>query len=171
MKKLLLITSIFCLTTSAFTQEETSLQKPERLKHHLGFGAGISTGYGLSYRYFGDKFGSQVNFSPYKDETRVNISAGITFLYRLGDIKEYSFYLYQGNHFYFDEHTETEYDYYSDTETSVVNKSQFFNHGIGVGVEYVTSDRISFNGMIGYGSQKDFKIISMSVEAAVYFKF
>ena len=88
MKKLLLITSIFCLTTGVFAQEDVTPQKPERFKHALGFGAGISTGYGLSYRYFGDKFGTQINFSPYKDETKVMMSSGVTFLFRIVELEK-----------------------------------------------------------------------------------
>ncbi|MDG1477201.1 MAG: hypothetical protein P8Q14_08650, partial [Vicingaceae bacterium] len=113
MKKLLLFASIFCLTTGAFAQEETKVNNKKRFNHSLGFGAGISTGHGLSYRYFGKKLGVQVNFSPYKDEYKTNISSGVTFLYRLVELNEFTFFLYQGNHYYFNEesHTYTDYDY------------------------------------------------------------
>lgn len=180
MKKLLLITSIFCLTTGAFAQEEIEPKSTERFNHSLGFGAGVSTGYGLSYRYFGGKLGAQVNFAPYKDETKVIMSTGLTFLFRLVELEKISFFAYQANHFYFEEesytYTDYEYDYYNGNNTTAKevtysNERKFFNNGAGIGLEFTPNKRLSFNIMGGYGCQEDFKKISFTGETAIYFKF
>jgi len=178
MKKLLLITSIFCLTINAFAQEEKKIKSTERFKHSLGFGAGVSTGYGLSYRYFGEKFGAQVNFSPFKDETKLIVSSGLTFLYRIAEIDELSFFVYQANHFYFKEETvvNTSYDYTDtyetiETVTTTFEEDKYFNNGAGIGIEWVHDQRLGLNAMAGYGGQENFKKLNFTAEAAIYFMF
>lgn len=176
MKKLLLISSLFFITIGVFAQE-----KKDRFNHSLGFGAGVSTGYGLSYRYFGGKLGVQVNFSPYKDETKVIMSSGVTFLFRLVELEKLSFYAYQANHFYYEKesYTYTEYDYEYSNGTTIttankvtyLNEQKYFNNGAGIGLEFTPSKRISLNVMGGYGGQKDFRKISFTGETAIYFKF
>jgi hypothetical protein len=168
---LLIVVITFLMTSSMYSQEKIEKPIAEKYNHGVGFGAGISTGYGLSYRYFGKKLGAQVNFSPYKDRNNANVSSGVTFLYRLGTLDEFSFYVYQGNHLYYNKETLTNYDEISGKEISVDKIENFFNNGIGMGVEHITSERISLNGMIGYAGQENFEIISISVEVAVYFKF
>jgi len=178
MKKLLLITSIICLISGVFAQKEITPKKIERFNHSLGFGAGVSTGYGLSYRYFGNKLGAQVNFSPFKDENKLIISSGLTFLYRLAEIDELSFYVYQANHFYFREETvtNTSYDYTDyyetiETTTTVFEEDKYFNNGAGIGVEWIHKNRLGLNAMAGYGGQENFKKLNFTGEVAVYFMF
>jgi hypothetical protein len=169
--KLIIIAAILFITNNVFSQEKIEKRESVRFNHSLGFGAGISTGYGMSYRYFGKKLGAQVNFSPYKDENKVNISSGLTFLYRIVELEEWSFYVYQGNHFYYDKDTSTDYNYMNDESVTQTIETKYVNNGVGLGAEYATTERLSFNGMLGYGGQENFEKISITVEVAVYFKF
>ncbi|MGB0882898.1 MAG: hypothetical protein ACPGSO_08080, partial [Vicingaceae bacterium] len=160
MKKIVLATALFCLIGNINAQKESKVNNEERFNHSLGFGAGLSTGHGLSYRYFGKKLGVQVNFSPYKDETKVIMSSGLTFLYRIVELEKLSFFAYQANHYYFEEesytYTEYSYDYYNGSNTSskevtYKNERNEINNGVGIGLEFLPSDRIGFNIMGGYG--------------------
>ncbi len=180
MKKLLLIASIFCLTSGAFAQEDLKAKEVERFNHSLGFGAGVSTGHGISYRYFGKKLGAQVNFSPYKDETKVMMSSGVTFLFRMVELEKLSFFAYQANHYYYEKESYTyidyQYDYYGGTNTTSkeithTNERNEVNNGLGIGLEFTLSKRIGFNVMGGYGGQDSFKKISFTGETAIYFRF
>lgn len=180
MKKIVLATALFCLIGNINAQEEPKVNKEERFNHSLGFGAGVSTGHGLSYRYFGKKFGAQVNFSPYKDETKVMLSSGITFLLRLVELEKVSFFAYQANHYYYEKESYTyidySYDYYGGTNTTSkeithTNERNEINNGVGIGLEFTPSKRIGFNIMGGYGGQDSFKKISFTGETAIYFRF
>ncbi len=170
MKMLIIIGALF-VSSTAYSQNKTEDKEPVRFNHSLGFGAGVSTGYGLSYRYFGEKFGTQVNFSPYKDEERTNISLGLTFLYRIVELDQFSFFVYQGNHFFYDKNSSIDYDYYSGKQTTRTTEKQFFNNGVGIGLEWDVSERIGINTMAGYGGRENFKKISITGEVAIYFRF
>ena len=168
--KLLIVAGVLLISSSAFSQTEIEPNSQDRFNHSLGFGAGVSTGYGLSYRYFGEKLGVQVNFSPYKNENQLIISSGLTFLYRLVELEDLSFFVYQGNHFFFSEETVTNY-----TEepiiTTTFEEDKYFNNGAGIGIEWVHRSRLGLNAMAGYGSQENFKKLNFTGEVAVYFKF
>ena len=173
--KYLFIAVLFFFSNGIFAQQVLETTEKQHYKHSLGFGMGISTGHGLSYRYFGRKLGVQANFSPIKDDDRLMISSGITFLYRIGQIDNVAFYVYQGNHYFFREETETRYGYNNSSKTyeeyTVFVEEKYINSGLGVGAEFLHRDRIGFNLMAGYGQQKNLTYYFFTAEAAVYFKF
>jgi hypothetical protein len=169
--KLLLSISILLMSSSIYAQGSIVKKEKERFNHSLGFGAGVSTGYGLSYRYFGKKLGAQVNFSPYKDENKVIISSGLTFFLRMLELDEVSFFVYQANHFYYNKESYS-YDHnYSGEKVSYRNEQKYFNNGAGIGIEWTPHNRIGINIMGGYGGQENFDKISFTGETGVYFKF
>lgn len=173
--KLLIVAGVFLISSSVFSQIEIEPKSQERFNHSLGFGAGVSTGIGLSYRYFGEKLGAQVNFMPYKDEGILIMSSGLTFLYRLVELEDLSFFVYQGNHFFFSEETVTNksYDYPGavETITTIFEEDKYFNNGAGIGIEWVRRSRLGLNAMAGFGGQEYFKKLNFTGEVAVYFKF
>jgi hypothetical protein len=172
--KLLISAGILLMSSSISAQGEVVVEEKERFNHSLGFGAGISTGYGLSYRCFGKKLGIQINFSPYKDEEKVIISSGLTFLYRIVELENISFFVYQANHFYFKEETivRKSYDFdYVETVTTTFVKESYLNNGVGIGLEWEPFERIGVNVMGGYGGQENFRKVSFTGEGAIYFRF
>ena len=176
--KLLIVAGVLLISSSVFSQTEIEPKSQERFNHSLGFGAGVSTGYGLSYRYFGEKLGAQVSFMPYKDEGILIMSSGLTFLYRLVELEDLSFFVYQGNHFFFREETVTNrsYDYTDayetiETITTTFEEDKYFNNGAGIGIEWVHRSRLGLNAMAGFGGQENFKKLNLTGEVAVYFKF
>lgn len=171
--RLLMLVVLFgSVSAGAQNQDEN---KPYR--HAIGVGAGFTTAFGLSYRYTPSRFGAQLNFAPIKSSTFTNISAGLTFLYMLIPGKTASLYLYQGNHYFYRQET----TYFLDATKLTVSNSatnfktefteDYFNNGIGFGIELLFARQVSFNLMAGYGSYVNFKQINVTGEAALYFKF
>ena len=178
--KWLIVAMVLLASSSIYAQEQTENKEEETFKHSVGLGAGISTGYGFSYRYFPKRIGVQANFIPIKDTTRLIVSAGVTFLFRLGKIDEFTFYAYQANHYFYKEQTSYEIDYsyqsvppynYIETTTETLEEGEYFNNGMGIGGEYVHRERFGFNLMAGYSQQENFKRLDFTIEAAIYFKF
>lgn len=65
----------------------------------LGFGAGFTTGYGLSFKYMHGKYGAQINFAPFKSDYEDMISLGVTFIYNIYQSRGLNLFIYQGNHY------------------------------------------------------------------------
>lgn len=138
--------------------------------HAVGFAAGFTTGYGLSYRYFPNRFGLQVTFSPFKRGEEQRHSFGITFLHELMDNGKINFFLYQGNHFLYDE--DIVFSYPPPNYTSVERKtiSRNYNHGIGVGTEFRMGSKITMNVMTGYAAYDSFNSLSITAELGIFFQ-
>ena len=74
MKKVLSILFLFLLTGGLYSQgkEDIIQHKPEpgkeiQYNHEFGWAAGITTGLGISYRYWYQDWGVQLTFFPYID--------------------------------------------------------------------------------------------------------
>lgn len=126
-------------------------------KYSLGFGAGITTGYGLSFRYIPNKFGVQANFAPYTRSQLIQLSVGASFIYNFHQTKYVSFYLYQGNHLQYTSNTNGE--------------TYVFNNGVGAGIEFNILNRIGLNIMGGYAFYDNFGGLNFSVESGLYYRF
>lgn len=74
MKKVFIILAITILSLQTLASESK-----ENLSHYIGAGAGFSTGYGLSYRYWPGDYGTQIVFTPFSDgeTTIINLGSGI----------------------------------------------------------------------------------------------
>jgi hypothetical protein len=76
MKKVLFFIAIFTAMVFADDPADTSQSTyyriaTKRYENYFGLAAGLTTGYGISYRHwFANKWGMQVNFFPYYDETK-----------------------------------------------------------------------------------------------------
>ncbi len=157
---------IALISLSLNAQENTENSQRINYKHGLGMAAGATTGWGLSYRYCPSRFSVQATFSPYKNEYSTSVSAGIAFLYNLVETKSTSFFLYEGNHFRYN-HTAPDPNNSFITEG---NNSQW-NNGIGIGIEFLMFKRVSFNLMAGYASYDMFRMINVTGETGLYYKF
>lgn len=170
------------ICSNAGAQDSDQDQTREPFKFNLGVGAGFTTGYGLSFRYMPSDFGAQVNFGPYTDGNSTTISSGLTFLFNLVETQKSTLYLYQANHFYYDEHAE--YYYIGPGQHDPNNPpaqpvepseytfvEQYFNNGLGFGLEVIIVERISLNFMAGYAAYRNFSQLNMTGETALYYKF
>lgn len=143
----------------------------ERYKHAIGFGAGFTTAYGISYRFFPGSFGAQATFAPYKDGEDVRISTGLTFLYRIIESEKLNLLLYEGNHYYYDRYQHEYYDYFSNTFYEETSTDEFLNIGVGFGVEFIIAEHFSFNLMGGYAGYDGFRRIGLTGETGIFYTF
>ncbi len=155
MKKLTLIL-FSALTLSGFSQEKST--KPERLatKHEVGFAAGHATGVGISYRYYPKKIGIQITTTPIISSNDARLSIGTSLMYTLNETRVTKFYLYYGNHVYFEKYQYQDYYYYDEyssnhTTEEFENKNFSYNTGVGAGIELTAWQRVGFNFNFGLG--------------------
>lgn len=156
--------SLFFLTGTASAQSDSTKRTP--FKHSLGAAAGITTGYGLSYRYWPKKIGAQITFAPSSNGDRTLISTGLTFLFKLVQTERANLFLYQGNHLYY---SKNKYYYYLQNP-STFEETNLYN-GVGLGIEFIIVKRVSLNLMGGYAAYENFDRFSMSGETGLFFKF
>ncbi|MEA1873793.1 MAG: hypothetical protein U9N51_05115 [Bacteroidota bacterium] len=122
-------------------------------KHGIGIAAGFTTGFGLSYRHYFDKFRVQLTFGPAITLDDFYASVGLGLMYELGNSEKTSFYLYQGSHLLYDS-----YETYA-----------FF--GVGIGLEFVVFKQLSYNIMLGYAAWENFERFLPTGEMGFYYRF
>lgn len=167
MKKIILVGVIlFSIIGFSNGQNDSKSMDTVNFKHSLGIGAGFTTGLGMSYRFAINKFKIQTTFAPIKDDYSTDIHLGITAIFRLIESEYTNFYLYQGNYFHYDKLNNDNYSYSSRDE---VEKT--WNHGIGVGIEFVIVKRIGLNLMAGYAGYDSFDRIGLTGETGLYYIF
>ncbi len=173
MRKSFFLIVLFCTCFMLSGQDNETSEQSQSFKHALGVGAGWTTGYGLSYRYFIDKCGIQATFAPYSDYNTTQFSSGLTFLFYLINAENTNLFFYQGNHFFYSK--DTYYYgggmYISGGDNNSEYVDQFFNHGLGIGIEFLIANRVSFNLMGGYAGYENFDRISLTGETGLYYRF
>ncbi len=154
-------------------QDGEQLKQPREFKHSLGVGAGWTTGYGISYRYFFKKYGIQATFAPYSDHNTTQFSSGLTFIIYLINAENTNLFFYQGNHFFYskDKYYYGGGMYISGGDYNSEYVDQFFNNGFGIGIEFLIVNRVSFNLMGGYAGYENFDKISLTGETGLYYRF
>jgi hypothetical protein len=149
---LLLVAVLFYGSTFAQADE------PTQLKHYLGFDAGFSTGYGLSYRYMPNEWGIQVNTFPTASKDEYNISIGATVFRTIYRNRSMQFFVYYGNHLYFDKYSTGYYNNYNGYYTTENDTNSGDNYevsrtwitGIGPGFEFYFAKRLALNVRFGF---------------------
>jgi hypothetical protein len=150
-----LLLVLFVMFLGVFTllgQDETQKPPEEGLHNEVGLVTGLSTGFGLSYKYTFRKYGMQLVFIPLIFEDYSIVSAGFTFMYNIYKDQGSGVYLYQANHLFTFENS-----------VSIIN-------GIGVGVELKFSNRVAINLMGGYANY-DGEVFASSAEVGLFYKF
>ncbi len=183
MKRFMTVLLIILLPIVLFGQKDLS----SPYKNQIGAAAGFTTGYGISYRYWPDKWGVQLTTTPYFEKGRANSSFGVTVLMRLQEMSWVNLYLYLGNHLIFDRTTyypqltdaggNLLYDTYGNpvysSQLEYANNYRWLT-GIGPGFEFIIGKRFSFNLMFGfrsdYATNEDYKI-AFTGETGIYFRF
>jgi hypothetical protein len=168
MKTIKILTlGILTLLFISDTLKAQDAEPSKKSKHAVGAGLGFTTGYGLSYRYTPNKFGVQVNFAPFKNSTQEIYSIGCTFLYKLNDKNKVTLYLYEGNHYYYNQSA-----FFNEmNQKNEISTESYMNNGFGFGIEMPFFEQIGFNLMTGYACYDNFKMYNLTGEAALYFKF
>lgn len=168
---------------SVVTEKKAPIEKTS-FKHGLGIAAGLTTGYGLSYRFIPKKFGAQIAFAPYKSEFESQYSIGLTFIYKIIESRRASLFIYQGNHLllkseegqiysqtsgYYDDFGN--YIYPTSTITNTTVNTNKINNGIGIGMELKAGEHVGFNFMFGYAGYDAFNTINVTGEFGLFFNF
>ncbi len=168
-----LIVSSLMLSILQLNAQDSINKIQENYQFGVGGGAGFTTGYGLSFRYVPKRFGAQINFAPYKDKNETErYSLGVTLIYMLMQNKITNFYLYQGNHYYYNSEIITIYNpNIPDHEEKIRNTDRYFNNGFGFGIEIIMARRIGLNLMAGYAFYNNFQQLNVTGEMALYYKF
>lgn len=164
MRHTIIFALLTCMSFTVFSQNSNDTLCAKDFKHNLGFGLGLTTGYGLSYKYFPEKFGFQTNIGGVKNESVNDFSLGITFLYSLRETIYTNFYIYQSNSY---NYNFTYPDYFNSHST----ETHSINTGIGFGLELYIIQHLGINGMVGYGATESYKEIGITGEMAIYYKF
>ncbi|HAN78161.1 MAG TPA: hypothetical protein DCQ31_10500 [Bacteroidales bacterium] len=166
MKKSILAYVVFAIISAnqIAAQDQTIKKDNFETKHSIGFGAGYSTGVGISYRYVPKRFGAQITFGLYVSEKQENYSNGFSLLYKLKSTNKSTLFLYQGNHVvinrYFGFGDPTGYTYM---------------HSLGIGIEINLLRDIGFNIMSGFLRQSDGRgskpNFGPTLDLGLYYKF
>ena len=162
-KNIILTIAALILTIVMFSQEAENNEITNK-SNELGMHAGFTTGLGLSFRHWENKYGIQITAIPIKTDYEQFISAAITGLYSFSKKKYTRFYLYLGNHVIID-------DSYYNNDTGLNETRTKYNIGFGTGFE--VGKNVKFTVMAGYGA---YDITSSSymllptAEIGLYFK-
>jgi len=122
--------------------------------HQIGLNAGFTTGFGVSYRYWPERFGNQITFFPYKNKDYYLVSIGYTGLVKIHEIRQLSLFGYISDHI-------------------LITKARSrMNLGIGLGFE-VYVGLIGINLMYGYGfyNLTNNTHINLTGELGVFYRF
>jgi hypothetical protein len=161
----LLFSLLFIVSLTGTISAQSDSTHKKVFKHSLGAAAGITTGYGLSYRFWPHVVGVQLAFAPTSNYSQTKVSAGLTFLFKLVQTDKANLFLYQGNHFFY--YKDKYYSYWNGNHPA----SHYLYNGIGMGIEFIIVKRVSFNLMGGYAAYDNFNRFSLTGETGLFFKF
>lgn len=162
----IVIFAVLFSAISVFSQEaENNTTKLNT--NYLGLHAGFTTGLGLSFRHWSNKYGVQLTAIPIKTDNIQFISAGLTGLYSIRNEKYYRHFLYLGNHLLINQ-VETYYDYNGNYKEE---QKTSYNAGFGYGFE--VGKKVRFNLMVGYAGynllETDYSLLP-TAEMGLYFQ-
>ncbi len=157
--KVLIILLLFSYTM--YGQDDTYQKDKEH--HYVGIGLGITTGYGLSYRYLSNKFGFQVNYAPfyYRNEGSA-FSLGGTVLYKFNESENKKLLIYFSNTLLSSKSIHRNLWGLEDSEN--------FNTGLGLDVEFFTTQKFVMNVMGGFQSYNSFEKITFTWEIGFHYR-
>jgi hypothetical protein len=152
------------LTVTLVSAQEGENNEVINRSNELGMHAGFTTGLGLSFRHWSDRYGVQISAIPIKANDFQFISGGLTGMYSISNQKYHRFFLYLGNHILLMDRIDYLYD---EVENDVI-----YNVGFGAGFE--VGRKVRFNIMAGYGGYDLLNAPNYSllptIETGLYFK-
>lgn len=146
--KSLAIAALMLLSLSGWAQDNDNESSTNPFVNELGFNAGFTTGLGLSYRHWFDKFGLQLTSVPFKYYDYALISVGVTPMYSMYNSRYIRIYTYWGNHVCYRSWPYTEYLYNEPTKSYITSTE--YNVGLGFGFSF--GRVVAFNISLGYGA-------------------
>ena len=171
-----MIKTLLFILVALLVFQTASSQDPVKpaLKHEIGMAAGMSTGVGISYRYWPGKFGFQFTTTPNFEKDQAQASFGLTGLMKLTEISWLRFFLYLGNHYLYEKWEYYDYDMNGNPTESYTEIQQRYVVGIGPGFEFLIGKKISLNVMFGFRS--DWRstgnyMIGFTGETGLYYRF
>ena len=146
--KLIITLLLICIIAHAEAQDEQRVRSQQ-----IGAHIGLTTGMGISYRFWPAKLGIQATFIPVKTDTIQFISFGLTGLLTLSEKQHFKTFLYLGNH--------------------LVSRNGHQEYNIGFGPGFTVGSKVRFNLIIGYGFYDVSDTFNMlpTGEIGVYYKF
>ncbi len=133
-KKILFSVSLAIFSFSSIAQDDNPSP------HHFGVSAGLTTGFGISYRYWPSKFGLQITALPTVIQNNGSVTSfGASVLYMLKDKEKLDLYGYFGNSILYIKGSNNN------------NSNLTYNTGLGLGVKFKIFDELNINTQVGYG--------------------
>ncbi len=188
MQRKLIQKSIFAFSLSIFiglapgqySDNAPAPRAPEKSlkKHNVGIGAGYISGYGLTYRHWGEnKHGFQASFVPIarvnEDETYINTSIGGIGMRSLHETRHTNFFAYYGGSYNYTYESRNPYYNYSPYNPENLGKFQLTEHtihaGSGMGIE-IHFWNLNYSLMIGYrGTNIDYRHVNATENGDYYY--
>ncbi|HAA16431.1 MAG TPA: hypothetical protein DCE41_33895 [Cytophagales bacterium] len=149
-------------------QELTEEPISKEAKHAVGLSAGITTGVGISYRYWPKKLGIQLTAAPIFTSESTFASGGATFLLKLKENDWSNFFGYWGNHFLFTQ--DQNFDFYGNP---YLYRTSDYYLGLGGGLEFLLDENLSFSFMAGFAGVNLLTTpgFSLTAEASFFYRF
>lgn len=159
-------------------------------KHEFGVATGLTTGYGISYRYWPKKIGFQFTTFPVVSSGEKNLSLGLIGLYELDAKRWYRFYVFAGGNFNWTENkpSATNVDNFNSTDETPLDwifnlnspdeEQKSYTAGFGPGIEFTPAKHFGVNLMTGFrynsidkAVSKDVWSYTLTADIAVYIRF
>lgn len=140
--------------------------------HYVGAGGGITVGYGLTYRYWPDRFGVQGTFSPFWDGSELLLNFGTAGFMTLHETEATRLFLYAGGHYTFRSYEE---EIWSDDYLTLLGTEKKLRHdwgiGLGPGIEVFFFENLALDIMFGYGFNTDMGNLGFTAEGFLSYRF
>lgn len=179
MKKLTIVT-LTILFFSAFSFGQETEKKESKNMYGINFGA--TTGIGLSYKHWENKFGVQITGLPVKNDDNFDFSAGLTIFYSLKQKKYLNIFTYAGGNymssgfdFIFNMHpiysfANLKRRRYYIVENKTNYDANYLNTSIGAGVELGKNPVVTIMaGYAGFDLTEEYKLFP-AIELGLHFK-
>ena len=162
MKSLLFLFLTFLIVSTSQAQNDAV-----NYKHSLGLSAGLSTGLGLSYRYWPKRIGVQVAGIPVFSRNRFFSSSGVSVLAKIRDFNNIRLFGYLGSNLMYEKNT-------SDWTGGVYESYTFFS-ALGAGFRFNFLDAFNLNIQTGYAIMNrpisKYYETNISAEISLYYHF
>ena len=165
------IAFLFSFSLSAQESKPLGEDSDRSGNNALGVAVGSTSAYGISYRRYIKRFAGQVTFAPIKTENDVQYHFGLVFLYNLVENRRTNFFVYQSNYFYHKTETLYNYNTWPEPPQEYESTTEYWNHGLGLGFEFLIAKVVSLNLMGGYGAYENFERIGIAGELGLYYRF
>lgn len=155
-------------------------------KHEFGVASGLTTGYGLTYKFWPKKVGFQITAFPVVSDEDKNLSVGLLSLFELDSKSWYRVFAFAGGNFNWTENSDYDEFYDSPMEpitflfnlNAPLEEQKKITLGVGPGIEFTPGKHFGITLMTGFryshvnnAVSEDSRILSLSADAAITIRF